>query len=232
MALTLYRRHLAACIVRKSKISARAKRLAMDCDCPIWMYGRSGNSLVPRQSTGFNDLAKAEALRDSLIARSKSESAHGVRIDECVQKYLASHRHELGEKTYGQYELHLGRLQSYCERRGVLFMGELNVDLLETFKVDGLPGLADTSKSTVVAKLRCFLREAFRRGWITQSLVDRVKAHRAEVLQTRRGGSVRLVACVNPGRLCLNGDTSNRRSFFAPSVGICDIPFPIAMSQS
>ena len=63
------------------------------------MYGRSGNSLVPRQSTGFNDLAKAEALRDSLIARSKSESAHGVRIDECVQKYLASHKHELGEKT-------------------------------------------------------------------------------------------------------------------------------------
>jgi hypothetical protein len=35
MALTLYRRHLAACIVRKSKISARAKRLAMDCECPI-----------------------------------------------------------------------------------------------------------------------------------------------------------------------------------------------------
>jgi len=179
MALTLYRRHLAACIVRKSKISARAKRIAMDCDCPIWMYGRSGTSLVPRQSTGFNDLAKAEALRDSLIARSKSESAQGVRIDECVQKYLASHKHELGEKTYGQYELHLGRLQGYCERRGVLFMGGLTVDLLETFKVDGLPGLADTSKSTVIAKLRCFLREAFRRGWITQSLVDRVKAHRA-----------------------------------------------------
>ena len=35
MALTLYRRHLAACIVRKSKISARAKRLAMDCD--LWV---------------------------------------------------------------------------------------------------------------------------------------------------------------------------------------------------
>ena len=60
--------YLAACIVTKNKISARAKRLAMDCDCPIWMYGRSGNSFVPRQSTGLNDLAKAEALRDSLIA--------------------------------------------------------------------------------------------------------------------------------------------------------------------
>ena len=59
------------------------------------------------------------------------------------------------------------------------FARELNVDLLETFKVDGLPDLADTSKSTAVAKLRCFLRDAFRRGWITESLVDRVRAHRA-----------------------------------------------------
>jgi len=179
MALTLYRRHVTGCVVRKSKISARAKRLAMDCECPIWMYGRIGNNLVPRQSTGFNDLAKAEKLRDSLIARSKGEAANGVRIDDCVRKYLASHKHELGDKTYGQYELHLGRLQKYCERRGVFFMGELTVDLLETFKVDGLPDLADTSKSTVVAKLRCFLREAFRRGWIKESLVDRVKAYHA-----------------------------------------------------
>jgi hypothetical protein len=143
------------------------------------MYGRTRNSLVPRQSTGFTNLPKAEALRDSLIAGSKSEEVHGLRIGECVQKYIASHKHELGEKTYGQYELHLGRLRDYCERRGVFFIGELTVDLLETFKVDGLPDLADTLKSTVVAKLRCFVRDAFRRGWISQPLVDRVKAHRA-----------------------------------------------------
>lgn len=52
---------------RKSKISARAKQLAMDCECPIWMYGRIGNNLVPRQSTGFNDLG-----RDLLLAPNKS----------------------------------------------------------------------------------------------------------------------------------------------------------------
>lgn len=62
-------------------------------------------------------------------------------------------------------------------------MRDVNVDLLETFKVDGLPDLADTSKSTVVAKLRCFLREAFRRGWISEPLVDRVTPHRAVYAQ-------------------------------------------------
>jgi len=135
MALTLYRRHLAACIVRKSKISARAKRLAMDCDCPIWIVrAERKQSRAPAEHGLQRSRKSKRRLRDSLIARSKSESAHGVRIDECVQKYLASHKHELGEKTYGQYELHLGRLQCYCERRGVVFMGEMTVDLLETFQ--------------------------------------------------------------------------------------------------
>ena len=152
----------------------------MDCDCPIWAAGRTVSGEIPRQSIGTRDLKTAEAFspRSSPPTR-KNRQTDRQRIEECVQKYLASHKHELGEKTYGQYELHLGRLQVYCEPRGVYSMRELNVDLLETFKVEGLPDLADTSKSTVVAKLRCFLREAFRRGWIGESLVERVTPHRA-----------------------------------------------------
>jgi hypothetical protein len=68
----------------------------------------------------------------------------------------------------------------FCEKHGVLHIGDLTVDLLETFKADGLPKkMADTSKSTVVAKLRCFLRAAFRRGWISEALADRVTGHKA-----------------------------------------------------
>ncbi len=160
-------------------MSARSKRLAVHCQCPIWMYGRVGKSLVPRQSTGLADFADAEAMRVALIAQSKRESSPGPLIEDCVQKYLASRKHELGEKTYGQHKLLLRRLQNYCERQGVFSTQDLDVDLLESFKVDGMPGLADTSKSTAVAKLRCFLRHAFRRGWITESLVDKVTSHRA-----------------------------------------------------
>src|SRR5438132_6683473 len=62
------------------------------------------------------------------------------------------------------------------------YMRNLTVDLLdlETFKTEGLPeDMADTSKATAVAKLRCFLRTAYRRDWISQSLVDKVTPHRA-----------------------------------------------------
>jgi hypothetical protein len=91
-----------------------------------------------------------------------------------------------------QYRLHLVRLQEYCERQGVYSMRELNVDLLETFKVEGLPDLADTSKSTVVAKLRCFLRDAFRRGWINDPLVERVRATALCTIRRNRTPTKRL----------------------------------------
>jgi integrase/recombinase XerD len=177
--LALYRRHMRACAVHKTNLPARAKRHYAGCDCPIWIYGRTRNELIPRQSTGLTNLSEAEALRDSLIAKSKPEIVHGPKISDCIDKYLASRQHELAEKTYAQTKFLLARLKTYCERQGVYFTRELNVDLLETFKHEGLPGLADTSKSTAVAKLRCFLRAAHRRGWISESLVDKVTAHRA-----------------------------------------------------
>jgi hypothetical protein len=79
----------------------------MDCDCPIWAAGRTATGEIPRQSTGTRDLKTAEAILAALIVTDKKKLADGPTIEECVRKYLASHKHELGEKTYGQYKLHL-----------------------------------------------------------------------------------------------------------------------------
>src|SRR6266704_2641473 len=88
----------------------------MECGCPIWIVGRTPRGdLVPRQSTGFSDLKQAEAVRASLIARTKGETVHGPTIAECAEKYIASRRHELGEKTVGQHRLLLDRLTRFCE---------------------------------------------------------------------------------------------------------------------
>ncbi len=180
-SLVLYKRHGENCKVHKSRLPLTARRFWMECDCPIWIVGRTPNGdVVPRQSTGFSDLKQAEAVRTSLVAQNKDEAVHGPTVAECAEKYLASRRHELGEKTIGQHRLMLDRLTKFCEARQAPYMRNLTVDLLETFKTDGLPAaMADTSKGTVVAKLRCFLRIAYRRDWIKESLVDKVTAHRA-----------------------------------------------------
>jgi hypothetical protein len=71
-------------------------------------------------------------------------------------------------------------------------MSDLTVDLLEQFKVDGLPAkMKGTSKSTSVAKLRCFLRAAYRRDWIKESLREKVVSHKAVYEQKNRMKSMR-----------------------------------------
>jgi hypothetical protein len=105
MALTLYRRHQKSCPIQQNKkLTPRAKRLYLDCQCPIWMYGQTGSGFVPRQSTGLTDLKEAEALRAPMVADSKDEKVHGPRIDECIERFLESLDHEVGKETKGQHE--------------------------------------------------------------------------------------------------------------------------------
>jgi integrase/recombinase XerD len=167
--------------------------------------------LVPRQATGCTDLKQAEGVRAALInqqaKQTKGDAAHGPTIAECAEKYLASRRHELGDKTIGQHRLLLERLRDFCEARNAIYMRCLTVDLLETFKTDGLPaGMADTSKATAVAKLRCFLRTAYRRDWIKESLVEKVTAYRA-VYEQKEPYSDDEIKKILDGALELNGGT-------------------------
>ncbi len=200
----LFRRHTRDCHVHKTKLNIRKKRAFVDCDCPIWVAGRTATTEIPRQSTGTRDWRTAEGILRALIEESEPKAPTGPTIAECIQKYLASHRHELSDKTYGQYRLQLNRLERYCAQNGVAQMADLTVDLLETFKVHGLEGLAETSKSTAVAKLRCFLREAFRRGWITTALLDRLRPHRA-VYEQKEPYSDEEVAAILTESLRLTG---------------------------
>jgi integrase/recombinase XerD len=183
--LTLYRRHTKNCKVHALRLPARAKRHYQDCDCPIWVYGHTDTEDFPRRSTKLTDWAAAEAYRRSEVERSKkateplAAAPSGPTIKHCGDQFLKMKAHELGQKTVGQYELLFGRLVAYFEKRGVSFMQELTVGLIEEFKVEGLPKLANTTKGITVAKLRCFLREAYRLEWIKKPLAEQVRPHRA-----------------------------------------------------
>ena len=55
----------------------------------------------------------------------------------------------------------------------------MTVDLLEDFKTLGLPVKAETSRATSIAKLRIFFKEAYRREWLTEPLVEKIKPVKA-----------------------------------------------------
>jgi site-specific recombinase XerD len=180
MPLTLYRRHTKDCHIHKTKLSPRAKRRFLDCHCPIWIYGRTHDALVPRQSTGTRDIAVAEAQRRDLEKTDQDSAVHGPRIDDCIERFLEAHRSKLGDKTEGAYQFQLQRLRDYCSGRGAIYMRDLSIDLLEDFKVYGLPKeMANTSRAQITAKVRCFLRVAFRRGWTQTPLAEGVTPHTA-----------------------------------------------------
>ena len=178
--LVLYKFHSKDCAVHKSRIPVANRRYWMECDCWIWIVGRTPNGdLVPRQTTKCRNLKDAQAFRLALMQEAPKEDA-GILITEAIEKYLASRNHELGSRTNGQYGQVLRRFQEFCSKNGALHMTDISVDILEDFKGGGLPcALLDTSKGTVVAKGRCFLRTAFRRAWVKEALADRVGPHAA-----------------------------------------------------
>ena len=86
-------------------------------------------------------------------------------------------------------------------------MREVNVDVLEDFKTYGLAGLSGTSKGTSIAKLAHFLRESYRRGWITESLVEKMRKHKA-VYEQKQPYSDKEVKLILDAAGKINGGTT------------------------
>jgi len=83
-------------------------------------------------------------------------------------------------RTLGQHRLTLERLQRFLEKQSVVHIRDVTVEHLRTFKTAGLPKkMRVTTKATASAKIRCFPRAAFRRGWIEQPLVDKITTVKA-----------------------------------------------------
>lgn len=181
-SLVLYKRHRDTnCAVYKSRVPASSRRFWFECQCPFWIYGMTpSGTVVPRQTTGSSDPKQAEALRQSLLVQVKADEVNGLPVAECVQKYLDSREQDLDARTLNQHRLSLERLRNFLQAKGVLYIRQMTVDHLETFKTEGLPKeMASTSRATTDAKIRCFLRAAFRRDWIPQALVLKVTTVKA-----------------------------------------------------
>lgn len=179
MALQIYRRHSEDCKVHSSKLSSRAKRHYRECECKIWITGTTSTERYPRQSTGMTDWTEAEAYVRSLIADTKDAAVHGPTLADCINRFLDSHKENIGHRAFGHYKLTLTRLEAFARSHNKLFMSDLTVDLIEDFKTYTLAKFKSTTRHLAVTKLRFFLREAHRREWIAEALHERVRATRA-----------------------------------------------------
>jgi integrase/recombinase XerD len=175
--LVLYKRHTPRCEDAMPPIPADRRKFWMECECPIWIYGRDpkGN-VVERQTTGARSIKDAEAIRDSYVSHVSGDEIHGPSISECVGRFVASRADDIEEKTQKHYLHYLTGLQTFCAKRGIYFMHQLNADVLETFKSEGLAQLKSSTRGNAFAMVRCFLKAAYRRDWTTEPLAEKVPA--------------------------------------------------------
>ncbi len=59
----------------------------------------------------------------SLLKNGQDQKVHGPRLDDCIERFSASRKEELGEKTAAAYrfQLSLDRLRAYCAALNVGF---------------------------------------------------------------------------------------------------------------
>jgi integrase len=176
--LTLYRRHGSDCRVHDLGLSPREIRHYTACDCPVWLVGTTDNERYPRQTLGTRDWAVAEAKLRAITADAADAAVHGPTITDCIRRYLDAHAANVTDRVLVHYRRLLTRLEVFAHNQNKLFMSDLTVDLLEDFKVYVLGSLKSTTRSIAVAKLKYFLRESYRRGWITEALAEKLKSVR------------------------------------------------------
>ena len=179
MSLQIYRRHAADCKVHSMKLPARAKRFYADCECRIWIKGTTPTERYPRQSTGMTDWKAAEAYLASLTTGAADVAVHGSTITDCIQRFLDAHAENITPATLSHHRLLLRKLEDFTHSHNKHFMSDLTADVCEDFKTYALAKLKSTTRATAVSKLKFFLRESYRRGWITEPLAEKVRSTRA-----------------------------------------------------
>lgn len=168
------------------------------------MTGTTNTGVYPRQSTKLHDWAEAEALARTLAAEAKDTTVHGPTLADCIRRFLDARAEHISPQTLKHYKLHLGKLQNFAHSKNKHFVRELDVDILEAFKTYGLTSLASNSKAGAISRVKFFLSEAYRLGWITEPLALKVRSIEA-VYEEKKPYSEKQVTAILEEAAKLNG---------------------------
>lgn len=187
--LEAYKRHRPNCNAFNQGLPKDQIKFWFDCECPFYLDGHLPNGQpVQRQSTGKTKLAEVEEYRRALVrgASSNHHDAKGKLLAECARDHLALWQTDVKSRTLTQHAEMLNYLQEFMESKKLFHASDLTLDLLQKFKTEGFKTYkADSSRGTVWNKLRCFIEQAFIRGWITEPLHAKMEAYRFRIKQAK-----------------------------------------------
>lgn len=181
--LTLYKRHTdPKCAVHRLNLLVEQKKFYFDCDCYFYLVGFLPNGdYVERASTGTSNKREAEGKRDALLRAAlgnEVDADTGPSIPVVIEKYLKDCESRMGPRVIRTHERILGQLQTLCYECNIYYSRDLNADIIIDFR-SSLSGIKETTKSTYFAKVRAFLKQAYKRGWTTEPLREKVDGIKA-----------------------------------------------------
>lgn len=158
--LTIYRRHRKDCEHRHEGRKYRR------CRCPIWVDGHL-NGEEMRQSLGTCDWQKAqETIREweSLQAQPQDKTKP-ITVGQACENFLVDVRSRaLSDCTIYKYKLLFGRIEDFAKRKGVRYLKELGLPILDQFRSEWKESPLSSLKK--LERLKAFLRFCERRKWI------------------------------------------------------------------
>jgi integrase len=184
MALELYRRHNALKCKTTSPTDSSCTNTRKPC--PIWVRGTQADGTYVRQPLKLRDWKEAQKVLRAWDEQGvKPPSAKTPTTIEQLQKQLLDNLHTVNRApaTIKKYEVLFRQLKAFALDKGLRFVPELDVTMLEQFRATWKDGAL--SKSKKQERLRGVLRYAVRHRMVeTNSAIelDRVKVVSAQVV--------------------------------------------------
>jgi integrase len=195
--LTIYRRH-------KKKCDHRTEgRVYRRCRCPIWVDGFVADKEI-RKSLRTLDWQKAQdKVREWESKESEPTPEPGpMAIQESGDRFLVDlAMQKLKEPTIYKYRLLFKQLGVFTQKRGIRYVKELDLAMLDDFRKGWKDGARSSAKK--VERLRAFFRFAQTREWIAKNPATDLKAPRVTLCPTMpytREEMLRILAAIDKYR--------------------------------
>jgi integrase/recombinase XerD len=165
MHVILYKRH-------KKDCPHKSERHYKRCDCPVW-FETNINGVQKRQTSGMSSWESAQKKarmieqqhEDAELGRSAKPGATKT-VNEAVALYIDSKRGEdLAENALYKHKLTLSRLQEFCDREGLLFVKDITLSHLTTWRARW-PFESPLAKRNNQERVKGFFKFAYEAGMV------------------------------------------------------------------
>lgn len=171
--LKLYRRHLRG---KTKDGELKCKHVAkgrayLRCKCPIWVDGMlAGKRLHHSMEMRDWEKASGKILEWESAGKVPAEDQATVTIEKATERFTiyAMKNRKLKKPTLKKYRVLFDQLKAFCQNRGIRYVSQFNLTILEDFQSSWADGAISASKK--LERFRALYAFMERHKWVEENL--------------------------------------------------------------